>query len=68
MMGHAMRTDRYRLVAWRDHRDPQAAPIFVELFDHQTDPRETTNIARESPQVVQELMIQLDAGWRVSLQ
>lgn len=67
LMGYTMRTDRYRLVAWRDHRHPQREPIFVELFDHSTDPGETTNIASENPTLVRELMTQLNAGWRAAL-
>ena len=67
LMGYTMRTDRYRLVVWRDHRDPQSEPIYVELFDHQTDPQETTNIAAQNPVLVQELTRQLNAGWKESL-
>lgn len=67
LMGYTMRTDRYRLVVWRDHRDRTADPIFVELFDHQTDPHETRNIAGQSPAIVSELMRQMDAGWKSAL-
>lgn len=67
LMGYTMRTDRYRLVVWRDHRDPKAEPIFVELFDHQSDPSETKNVAAEQPKLVQELILQLNAGWKASL-
>ena len=62
-----MRTDRYRLVVWRDHRDSKAEPLFIELFDHQNDPHETINIAAENPGLVAELRQQLDAGWKASL-
>ncbi|MCA9174021.1 MAG: sulfatase [Planctomycetales bacterium] len=67
LMGYTMRTDRYRLVVWRDHRNPQAAPLFVELFDHQTDPQETQNIAAENAELVQKLTEQLNAGWKEAL-
>lgn len=67
LMGYTMRTDRYRLVIWRDHRDPQADPIFVELYDHQTDPQETMNIASENPDLVSKLRKQFNAGWREAL-
>lgn len=67
LMGYTMRTDRYRLVVWRDHRNPQADPVFVELFDHQSDPGETKNIASENPSVVVRLTQQLDAGWKAAL-
>ena len=62
-----MRTNRYRLVVWRDHRDKKADPIFVELFDHEDDPQETKNVATEQPQVVDELMSQMNAGWQAAL-
>ena len=67
LMGYTMRTDRYRLVVWRDHRNPHADQIYVELFDHQTDPQETTNIAKENPELVNKLKKQFDAGWRGAL-
>jgi len=67
LMGYTMRTDRYRLVVWRDHRDPKASPIFVELFDHQSDPQETKNIAATHPELVATLIQQLDAGWKDAL-
>lgn len=64
LMGYAMRTDRYRLVAWRDRRHPIAKPMFTELYDHQADPNETKNIAADNPQTVEQLLRQLDAGWK----
>ncbi len=67
LMGYAMRTDRYRLVVWRDHRTPDADPLFVELYDHQDDPHETKNIADAKPKVVSELRKQLDSGWKAAL-
>jgi len=66
-MGYTMRTDRYRIVAWRDHRNPDAKPLFVELFDHKSDPDETENIADQNPDVVQRLMKQMNAGWKKAL-
>ncbi len=67
LMGYTMRTDRYRLVVWRDHRDPKVKPIYVELFDHETDPHETKNIASAHPELVSTLSKQLDAGWKAAL-
>jgi iduronate 2-sulfatase len=67
LMGYTMRTDRYRLVVWRDHRDSTADPVFVELFDHEQDPLETKNIAEANPKLVEQLVKQLDAGWKQSL-
>ena len=68
LMGYTMRTDRYRLVVWRDHRDPEAEPLFVELFDHASDPQETKNIAGEKPSVVAMLMKQMKAGWQATFE
>jgi iduronate 2-sulfatase len=59
LMGYTMRTDRFRLVVWRDHRDSNAEPLFVELFDHQTDPDETTNVAAAHPEIVSKLSKEL---------
>lgn len=59
LMGYTMRTDRYRLVEWRDHRDKQSEPIFVELFDHESDPTESVNIAADHPELVSRLSKQL---------
>lgn len=67
LMGYTMRTDRYRLVVWRDHRSPQAAPIFVELFDHQLDPHETMNVAPHHRQLVEQLISQMNEGWQAAL-
>ena len=53
LMGYTMRTSRYRLVLWRDHRDSKTPPVFVELYDHTNDPQETRNIAAEYPVVVE---------------
>lgn len=67
LMGYTMRTDRYRLVAWQDHRDPQKKPLFVELYDHRSDPNETRNIASEQQELVQRLLKQMRAGWKAAL-
>lgn len=66
LMGYAMRTDRYRLIAWKDTRNPDARPIFTELYDHETDPAETKNVAGRIPEVVAKLTAQLNAGWKNS--
>lgn len=67
LMGYTMRTDKYRLVVWRDHRNPNADPLHVELFDHESDPSETTNVAGNHPEIVRGLIEQLDAGWKAAL-
>lgn len=67
LMGYAMRTDRYRLVLWQDTRDPSSEPIFAELYDHQSDPNETKNVAESNPDVVARLSSQMRQGWRAAL-
>ncbi len=67
LMGYSMRTDRYRLVVWKDRRSPEAEPLFLELFDHQDDPAETQNIAGRQPEVVESLLAQFDRGWKGNL-
>lgn len=59
LMGYALRTDRYRFISWLDSRDLNAAPVYVELYDHDKDPNETTNVADANPQVVESLSKQL---------
>ena len=49
--GISLRTARYRLT--RYFRDEQ--PV-IELYDHETDPDETKNIAAEHPDIVENLM------------
>jgi iduronate 2-sulfatase len=55
LMGYSLRTDRYRFIEWRDDRSPAAPPIFIELYDHSKDPRETRNIAGENKELVAKL-------------
>ncbi len=64
LMGYSMRTDRYRFVVWKDRRKPDSAPIYLELYDHQVDPHETRNIADTASDVVEQLMVQFQAGWK----
>jgi arylsulfatase A-like enzyme len=64
LMGYAMRTDRYRFIVWKDYKNPDKAPVFIELFDHKTDPTETKNIADANPEIVKELMVQFNKGWK----
>ena len=51
LMGYTMRTDHHRLVVWTDYRNADAEPVFIELYDHRTDPSETTNIADDHPKI-----------------
>ena len=67
LMGYAMRTTQHRLVVWKDRTNPTTPPIYIELFDHKTDPNETKNIADNQPDLVNKLMIQFDKGWKGNL-
>ena len=58
-MGYAIRTDRYRYVAWfaedfaKNKVLASARPVAVELYDYRKDPHETVNVAQdEAYQVV----------------
>ena len=66
-MGYAMRTDRYRLVVWKDYTKPDVEPLFIELYDHKKDPVESRNVAAKRPELVKRLLKQFDAGWEASL-
>ncbi len=54
MLGRAIRTDRYRMVEWKKFGSDRESAVF-ELYDYQTDPLETRNIASTNPQVISEL-------------
>ncbi len=53
-LGRAIRTERYRLVEWKKIGAP-AETAELELYDYQTDPLETRNLATEQPEVVAQL-------------
>lgn len=65
-IGRSMRTDRYRLIQWGDLFTGRH--IGYELYDHQTDPGETDNIASvsTSKDLIQRLSSQLAAGWKAA--
>jgi arylsulfatase A-like enzyme len=67
LMGYSMRTDRYRFTAWVDRKD-HAKVDALELYDHQTDPQENTNLANQPAHaaLVARLHAQLNAGWRAA--
>lgn len=67
LMGFAMRTDQHRLVVWKDRRDEGGEPLYLELYDHATDPGETINIADGSPEVAKQLLSQFDRGWKAAM-
>jgi iduronate 2-sulfatase len=53
-LGRAIRTERYRLVEWKQPGDaPNTAEL--ELYDYNTDPLETKNLVSEQPEIVNQL-------------
>ena len=54
VIGRAIRTDRYRLVEWKQP-GAHADSAELELYDYAEDPLETRNLASELPEVVAEL-------------
>ena len=51
MLGRAIRTDRYRMVEWKKFGSDRQSAVF-ELYDYQSDPLETRNIAHENPDII----------------
>ncbi|MEZ5356293.1 MAG: sulfatase [Bryobacteraceae bacterium] len=60
--GHAVVNDRYRYIRWTGPHPDE------ELFDHKTDPREYTNLARDAAHKAERDRMRsiLDAGWRAA--
>ena len=54
LIGRAIRTARHRLVEWKKPGAPAESAI-LELYDYQSDPAETKNLAAEQPEVVTSL-------------
>jgi iduronate 2-sulfatase len=52
-IGRAIRTERYRLVEWKNREDSK--DVFYELYDYQNDPLETKNIADKEPKVLKSI-------------
>ncbi|MBT8445208.1 MAG: sulfatase, partial [Gammaproteobacteria bacterium] len=57
-LGRAIRTQRYRLVEWKKLGD-SADTAEYELYDYETDPLETENLADKQPGIVAMLMAKL---------
>lgn len=53
-LGRGIRTARHRLVEWKKPGDPAETAI-LELYDYESDPEETRNVAAEEPEVVARL-------------
>jgi arylsulfatase A-like enzyme len=68
LMGYSMRTERYRYTRWVDRKDP-ARVDSVELYDHQSDPRENVNLAGNPAHaaLLKQLEAQAAGGWRGAL-
>ncbi len=49
--GISLRTEKYRLTRYFRNQEPK-----IELYDHQSDPDETKNIAAGDPEIVEKLM------------
>ena len=62
-MGYSVRTARYRLTEWTV---PDTTYRALELYDYETDPHETRNLAKDADQakVVEEMVLLLRKGWR----
>ena len=65
LMGYSMRTDRYRFTVWVKTSDKTQVDA-TELYDHQLDPQENTNLANDPAHAaeVARLMVQWRAGWQ----
>lgn len=50
----SLRTDRYRLAVYQDDKEQH-----MMLFDHNNDPNETINVAKQNPAVIAELLPQI---------
>jgi iduronate 2-sulfatase len=52
-LGRAIRTERFRLVEWRDWNTTDAPEY--ELYDYEADPLETENLAAKRPDIIAKL-------------
>ena len=57
-LGRVIRNARYRLVEWKTP-GKSAETAEIELYDYESDPLETKNLATEQPEVVKELRMLL---------
>jgi len=53
-----MRTDRYRFTVWTTERTGGEI-IQVELYDHKTDPEESSNVAEKQPELVRTMLARI---------
>ncbi len=59
LLGRAIRTERYRLVEWKEAGAPASSAEY-ELYDYAADPLEKQNLAQQQPEVVAQLKARLD--------
>ncbi len=68
VMGYSVRTDRYRYTEWQENwKTPEQKKMIArELYDHETDPAETKNLADDPKQTgtIEELSTVLANGWQ----
>jgi iduronate 2-sulfatase len=66
MMGHSMRTDRYRYTEWRDRKSGNV--LERELYDHRSNSKENVNIANipSNAKLVERLAEKLREGWQAA--
>ncbi|MEM9830917.1 MAG: sulfatase [Bacteroidota bacterium] len=55
-IGCAIRTEKYRMVAWVDPSNPDSEKVY-ELYDYEKDPQETINLAEKEKEVLEEMKI-----------
>ena len=65
VMGYSMRTDRFRFTMWVDRKDPGDVAA-IELYDHQIDPEENTNVAGDPQYNDTVLRLQSQLAIRIS--
>jgi iduronate 2-sulfatase len=53
-LGRAIRTERHRMVEWRNVGEKPESAV-IELYDYQTDPTESRNVAKDHPEIVSQL-------------
>ena len=67
IMGWSIRTNRFRYIKWKKLRGKKV--LALELYDHQNDPLENTNVSSEPPYAgaINELEDMLERGWKGAL-
>lgn len=58
-LGRVIRNERYRMVEWKRFGEA-ADKAEIELYDYESDPLESKNLATEKPEIVKELRAILD--------